>query len=248
MSPLVFLLIAAIAILVLFLFWIGTPSGKGWMGELIVKIFLRKTKKGKKYVIHDVTIEQNGKTSQIDHILINQKGVFVIETKNYAGRIYGQESQHEWTQVLAFGKVKNKLYNPIKQNNTHIWMLSQVINRNDCFFPIIVFLRATLKVNTETPVGGTETLKRELKKNRNEILTTKEAEEIYNKINDYKLNPRVSSKQHVKNIKEMKQNIESNICPRCGKELVLRTGKHGEFYGCSGYPQCKFIKKNKVKS
>ena len=51
----------------------------------------------------------NGKTSQIDHIVINSEGVFVIETKNYAGRIYGNDNQLEWTQVLVYGKVKNKL-------------------------------------------------------------------------------------------------------------------------------------------
>src|SRR4030042_1547329 len=29
-------------------------------------------------------------------------------------------------------------------------------------------------------------------------------------------------------------------CPKCGKELLLRRGRLGEFLGCSGYPKCKF--------
>lgn len=31
-----------------------------------------------------------------------------------------------------------------------------------------------------------------------------------------------------------------NYCPECGKELTIRNGKHGEFWSCSGYPDCKY--------
>ncbi|MEG2458057.1 MAG: type I DNA topoisomerase [Bacilli bacterium] len=33
------------------------------------------------------------------------------------------------------------------------------------------------------------------------------------------------------------------VCPLCGKDLVIRTGKYGKFTACSGYPECKYIKK-----
>ena len=33
------------------------------------------------------------------------------------------------------------------------------------------------------------------------------------------------------------------FCPECGKELVKRKSRYGEFVGCSGYPKCKYIKK-----
>ena len=32
-------------------------------------------------------------------------------------------------------------------------------------------------------------------------------------------------------------------CPLCGKPLVVRYGRYGEFIGCSGYPECTYIKK-----
>src|SRR5690242_16743713 len=35
-------------------------------------------------------------------------------------------------------------------------------------------------------------------------------------------------------------------CPVCGKDLVRRTGRFGEFVSCSGYPECKYIKQNLV--
>nr|WP_243428064.1 topoisomerase DNA-binding C4 zinc finger domain-containing protein [Clostridium saudiense] len=53
-------------------------------------------------------------------------------------------------------------------------------------------------------------------------------------------------KEHVhsirKNLRQRENNINNNICPRCGKALVKRQGKHGEFIGCSGFPKCRFIK------
>ena len=34
--------------------------------------------------------------------------------------------------------------------------------------------------------------------------------------------------------------VEDGRCPKCGGHLVLRNGKHGAFYGCSNYPNCKY--------
>lgn len=36
------------------------------------------------------------------------------------------------------------------------------------------------------------------------------------------------------------------VCPECGNSLVLRKGKFGKFIACSNYPNCKYIKKEKV--
>ncbi|MFA6867316.1 MAG: nuclease-related domain-containing protein [Clostridia bacterium] len=89
--------------------WLFTPKGKGFLGELKVKIIIGKTKSGKKFIINNYMVVDEGKSSQIDHILINENGVFIIETKNYSGRIYGDYRQLEWTQVLAYGKAKYKM-------------------------------------------------------------------------------------------------------------------------------------------
>jgi hypothetical protein len=35
----------------------------------------------------------------------------------------------------------------------------------------------------------------------------------------------------------------AGTCPECGNELRTKTGKYGEFLGCSGYPTCKYIQK-----
>jgi len=237
-----YLLIGLAIIIAIAVAYFKTPTGKGVWGEIQVKLALGKNKPDKKYVINNLMIVNEGKSSQIDHVLINQTGIFVIETKNYAGRIYGSEDQKEWTQVLAYGKVKNKFYNPILQNRTHIYALSKVLGQNKGFVSIIVFPKATLMTKTMTDVGYMGNVNRRIKKQKAIVFSIEEMNEIYRKLLDYKTNPPVSNKEHVAEIKEMVKNIENNICPRCGKSLVLRKGKNGDFYGCSGYPNCRFIK------
>lgn len=39
------------------------------------------------------------------------------------------------------------------------------------------------------------------------------------------------------------KNVEdAPICPKCGSEMTKRNGIYGAFWGCSGYPQCKFTR------
>ena len=173
-------------------------------------------------------------------MLINKTGIFVIETKNYSGRIYGQEDQREWTQVLQYGKVKNKFYNPIMQNRTHIYALSKVLERSDCFISIIIFPKARLMTSTITEVGNIDCIRSVYRRRTEEIFSVEEMNSIYAKLLEFTSNSHVSEREHIREIKHMKENIDCNICPRCGKALVLRKGQYGLFYGCSGYPQCKF--------
>ena len=181
----------------------------------------------------------NGKTSQIDHIVINSRGVFVIETKNYSGRIYGSEDQQEWTQVLAYGKVKNKLYNPLKQNATHVYNVKKIMGD----LPIrslVVFVQNNTYFIESTKVVSLWALKRVLRLGE-EVLTVEQMQRAYNLLLTSR--SEISTQEHVKNIKAQQWNVRHNICPRCGGNLVLRNGKYGEFWGCENYPKCKFIKK-----
>ncbi|MCD9501751.1 NERD domain-containing protein [Photobacterium phosphoreum] len=69
-------------------------------------------------VVNNVTLSIDGSTTQIDHILICTRGVFVIETKHYSGWIYGDAKQKQWMQVLF--KKRFQFQNPIHQNYKHI--------------------------------------------------------------------------------------------------------------------------------
>lgn len=91
--------------------------------------------------------KDNGKTTEIDLIMISQKGIFVFESKNYSGWIFGNESSQMWTQTLKGGQ-KNKFHNPILQNKGHIAALNKYFGGqfSGKFFSYIVFSeRCTLK-------------------------------------------------------------------------------------------------------
>lgn len=220
-----------------------TPKGKGIIGELKVKLILGKTKKGEKYVLNNILFDTDTKSCQIDHILINKNGVFVIETKNYSGRIYGTDKEHEWTQVLQYGKVKNRFYSPVKQNQTHIYEIKKVIGNDVPIKSLIVFVQGNTKYITSDYVCTLGEIKTAVREEVDKTLSLNEMEDIYNKILDLSKSSSTTNKEHVENINKMKEDIDNNICPRCGGNLIEKTSKHGTFYGCENYPKCKFTKK-----
>lgn len=217
---------------------------KGERGENEVARILGETIIGEQYVINDILFEcSSGKSCQIDHILINKNGIWVIETKNYAGKIYGEENYREWTQVLGFGNEVNKFYNPVKQNATHIYHLSKYLKVKNIFQNIVVFLdRADISEILIENVYSSYDLFEIKYKETGVCLSVEEMEHYYKMLLELKNNSTISKEQHVENIHRQQNQIQQGICPRCGGELVLRTGKNGQFYGCSNFPRCKFTK------
>lgn len=225
---------------------LSTPKVKGIIGERrVAKKLAKVAKKYKGKVINDVMIPgENDKTSQIDHILIAPQGIFVVETKNYSGRIYGNDNNQNWTQVLAYGKVKNKLYNPVKQNATHLYRLKELLNRRVRMESVVVIVSGNTKYIDSESVYTLGELRHLIEKDDKVELDDADVEKIYYEIMDYKNNPIITKKEHIKEIKQMKKDVNNNICPRCGGDLVLRQRKDGStFFGCSNFPKCKFIKK-----
>ena len=93
-----------------------------------------------KSIFHDVYLKQgDNKYTQIDLVVPTKVGILVFEVKDYAGWVYGKGNQTQWTQVLAYGHRKYHFYNPIKQNEHHIWELRKKLGENVPFFSIIVF-------------------------------------------------------------------------------------------------------------
>lgn len=115
---------------------------------------------GEKRLLHNVFIRKsNGNTTEIDCLLIHQTGLFVIESKNYSGYIYGSPNDAQWTQVLR----KNKhytFYNPIKQNNGHIKNLLTYLSyiSQDSFRSIPVYSIITFSSSADITKVKTEEL------------------------------------------------------------------------------------------
>lgn len=236
------LLVIAGLLGILLLYLKALPKGEA--GELAAKLVIKFL--GKNYKsFHDITFNDGEKTVQIDHLIVSAYGIFVVETKNYSGTIYGKENYDKF--IKYSGKNKYEFYSPIKQNAGHIFSLKKVLG-NYKYVSIIVFSGyAKLKIESQTFVGYIGEMNRYIKQFKEIVLSQNEIEEICQKINEISLKGIKVHKQHVeginKRMEEYDAKLSENICPKCGGSLILRKGQHGEFYGCSNYPRCKFIKR-----
>jgi hypothetical protein len=93
-------------------------------------------------IFHDLYVKKhNGNFSQIDLVVATKVGIIVLEVKDYSGWVFGTGHQPQWTQVLAYGKRKYRLYNPIMQNSKHISDLKKQLRQFQTvpFYSIVVF-------------------------------------------------------------------------------------------------------------
>lgn len=84
--------------------------------------------------------KSNGETTEIDLVMVTESGLYVVESKNFRGWIFGSEQQRFWTQTLPGGR-KEKFFNPIWQNQGHIQALKQILEFSDerCCHSYVVF-------------------------------------------------------------------------------------------------------------
>jgi hypothetical protein len=78
------------------------------------------------HLLNNLTMPFQDGTTQIDHILISTKGIFVIETKNYSGWIFGDDKSKQWMQVIH--RVKSRFQNPVHQNYRHVKAIEQLFD------------------------------------------------------------------------------------------------------------------------
>ena len=128
------------------------PYLKGKMGEFAVAVHVKLYLKDHYILLNDLTLlDGEGATTQIDHLLLSPFGVFVIETKNYKGWIFGSERQKQWTQKIY--KKSFKFQNPIHQNYKHMkvleLVLSDIVDKDNMHSVIVFMPEAVFK--TEMP-------------------------------------------------------------------------------------------------
>ena len=126
------------------------PKVKGRIGERAVRSVIGKDLDEETYIeFHDLIIPSRSGTTQIDHIYVSIFGIFVIETKNYTGWIFGSEKQSKWTQVVY--KQKHYFQNPLRQNYAHIKALSELLKLpEEKFHSMVVFL-GDCELKTQMP-------------------------------------------------------------------------------------------------
>ena len=93
-------------------------------------------------VFDNVMIKTKGGTTQIDHVVISNFGIFVVETKSHKGKIFGDCNSRKWTQVLYTrqGQKNYTFYSPYLQNYGHLKNLYSLFHLDYRYFlGVIVF-------------------------------------------------------------------------------------------------------------
>lgn len=134
-----------------------TISDQGRYGEYLTYHELKAYEKdGGRFLFNCYLPKDDGTTTEIDVLLIHSTGIFVIESKNYSGWIFGSEKSNTWTQTLRGNNrrvQKKHFYNPIMQNNTHIKWLKKIVGNNIPVYSVIAFSkRCSLKdITVDSP-------------------------------------------------------------------------------------------------
>ncbi len=90
------------------------------------------------HLINNITLPTSEGSTQIDHVLITDTAIFVIETKHYQGWIFGGPNQKQWTQTIY--RKKSRFQNPLSQNDGHIQALRQLFKLpSESFVNLVVF-------------------------------------------------------------------------------------------------------------
>jgi restriction system protein len=130
----------------------NSPYVKGKLGELKVSSLLQKHLKPPTYqVLDDITVPSVNGTTQVDHIVVSQYGIFVIETKNFKGWIFGNARDKYWTQTTLGNK--SRFLNPIRQNYAHVKALEAATGLSESVFHSIVVFVGSAKFKTSIPDG-----------------------------------------------------------------------------------------------
>ena len=213
------------------------------------------------YVLHDVFLEHNGLTAQIDYMVICRKYTYLIECKNLYGNIEINE-KGDFIRTVSFGKFYRKegIYSPITQSQRHLSLIEAIIKEN---FP--GFLKRLISTKwywkTVVVLANPKTVlndKHAPKEVKSQVIR---ADQLIAYIKECES----KSKEHARNDKELKDIAESwlkgcaenpvnyaekysavkapqqagavppsggaPLCPKCNVPMVKRTSKRGDKKG-----------------
>ena len=225
----------------------------GDYGEKRVSSFLEDLD-CKDYRVYNNILIRNGKyTTQVDHIIISRYGIFVLETKNIHGKVYGNGHAEFWKQYLpdigykrCGSTQEHQLRNPIWQNEGHIKTLLRLVFGDGVpVYGIVVFPNdADLMITADKPVLHMREVVPFIKQYCNIVITSDQMNFYRRRLFEVISTSESDRKVHLENVYRNKERRDSAVahgkCPKCGGNLILRKGKYGDFYGCSNYPRCRY--------
>ena len=248
---------------------------KGMVGEWFINLCIRLFLDKREYrLLKDVTLPTPQGSTQIDHVIVSRFGLFVIETKNMKGWIFGNPTQKSWTQQIY--RRKHHFQNPLHQNHLHMMTLKSLLGLSDNQLHSVIFFIGDCTFKTPMPQNVMNRgLIRYVKGITTPVLAENEVAHVVDTIQQGRLAANWQThRQHVTQLKTRHADPSANhvstrepvrqsvanppsqsvsppdnpppLCPRCGSTMILRTATRGEnkgnqFWGCSGYPKCRFI-------
>ena len=195
----------------------STINGTNDIGDLGEQEISEKLKSyTKKFLlIEDIILKIDDRTTQIDHILINRYGIFVIETKNFSGWIFGNSNNKKWTQSLSSGE-KYSFQNPIHQNFLHLKALQKLSGlKEEYFHNVVVFTcKSTFKTKLPKFVIHSNELLDYIESFNKVLLNDNEMNDFYEEIKyKYRItNTKENIEKHISNLNEFhkRSNYENN--------------------------------------
>lgn len=194
----------------------------------------------------------------VGNIEINNKGDF-IRTLSHGGKTYKEGIYSPITQNLRHMNVLKEIRS---EDNNFITRALKNATFNDFFKSLVVL------ANPKTVINDRYAKKEDKDKviRADQLINYIKESEAQSKELPFSLKEMISngqkyldmnvkerpdySKKYEELLREVSSAAETGdamICPECGSKLVLRTAKKGnnvgnQFYGCSAYPKCRFIK------
>jgi hypothetical protein len=210
----------------------------GWLGEKTTTFGLwLKLDENTYRRIDNVIIPARDGTTQIDHVLVSIYGIFVIETKNMKGWIFGSENQATWTQSI-FGK-KHQFQNPLRQNYRHTKCLAEYLGISHDLIHSVVFFIGECEFKTNMPKNVlNKGLSSYIKGFSRVCFQPHQVGEIVNRLKNVKENGGCSRSDHLDSLRErhsspapLSSKPDQSKCPRCGGRLVEKTARQGKYAG-----------------
>lgn len=234
--------------LILLIGLLKAPWLKGALGEAKVKFSAKLRLPADVYhPLHNITLPTPDGTTQIDHVFVSPFGVFVVETKNMTGWIFGGERQAQWTQKIY--KQTFRFQNPLHQNYKHVKALEAALDLPpDVIHSVVVFAGdSTFKTPMPPMVTQGVGYIRYIKSFQDPVLSDAQVQTAVAQLQAGRLAPtREIHRQHVQQLRTRSDPTAARKCPKCGSAMVLRTARRGanagkQFWGCSAYPSCKVV-------
>ncbi len=180
-----------------------------WLyGEYAIYRTLEKIPGDKKILINLYLPQWETLTdTEIDIIFIHNTGIYIIESKDFGGWIYGNSNDTHWTQCFSRYR-KYPFYNPLFQNYSHKKSLEKIIPEHmEKIKSIVVFSnRSTLKKiscsNTEIVIQR-KNLSKEIMQNSQKILSISDMENIAQKLKKYSVHSKFQEQIHIQEIQHL---------------------------------------------